>query len=259
MIIHAIPALETNYFWLLQPNSASLNVYILDPGDHKPIIEIITQKQLKLQGIIITHHHWDHTDGIDALLQYYPVPVYGPDSDKILQITQTLHGGGRLVLPELTLEVIATPGHTLDHIAYLYRNELGPDYLFSADNIFAAGCGRLFEGTPAQFFLTLQSLAALPQETLVYCSHEYTLNNLAFAKILEPNNQGIVARIEDAKRKRALNIPTIPTTIALELATNPFLRCHTPAVKQAAEAHFKTSFSNEVAVFAAIREWKNTV
>lgn len=258
MKIHCISALETNYFWLLQPNPQNPNVYILDPGDHQPVVEIITQKQLRLQGIIVTHHHWDHTDGLDALCARYCVPVYGPDSAKIPQVTHPLHGGDTLDLPELQLQVIATPGHTLDHIAYLYRNDKGPDCLFSADNIFGAGCGRLFEGTAEQFLTTLKELAQLSANTQVYCSHEYTLSNLAFAESVEPDNQNIPKRIASEQRKREQGLPTVPFSMELELATNPFLRCHMPIIKRMAEAHFHTSFNSEVEVFAAIRQWKNS-
>ncbi len=256
MKIHTIPALETNYFWLLQPDPRKSGAYIVDPGDHLPVLRAIKGHKLVLEGIIITHHHWDHTNGIAALLQRFPVPVYGPDSAKIPSVTHKLYHGDTLSLPNLSLEVIGTPGHTLDHLSYLHR-QTGAYTLFSADNIFGAGCGRLFEGTPKQFLKSLKRLITMPDDTKIYCSHEYTQQNLIFAKMLEPNNTAIDKRIREVEQLRLQRLPTIPTTIGAEKATNPFLRCHIDTIHRTAERYCGMTLTTDTEVFAIIRQWKD--
>ncbi|UTF60581.1 hydroxyacylglutathione hydrolase [Gilvimarinus sp. DA14] len=256
MRLFCFPALQTNYFWLLQPDPDSNKAYIFDPGDAAPVRQQLREHGLELAGIVITHHHWDHTDGIDPLLEYKPVPVYGPSSRKIPQVTHTLQDGDTLVLGELKLQVIATPGHTLEHIAYYLPGQ--PPRLFSADNIFGAGCGRMFEGTPDQFLNSLKRLSELPPETLICCSHEYTVDNIHFALTVEPGNQALRDRKQREEAKRARQLPTIPTTLQLELATNPFLRTAQSEVKASAERHLGRSLNSESEVFAAIRAWKDS-
>ena len=211
---------------------------------------------MNLAGIIITHHHWDHTDGINDLLARFPVPVYGPDSQRIPQVTHKLHDGDTLELPDLQLDVLAVPGHTLDHLAYLHTDS-EPTKLFCGDSLFAGGCGRMFEGQPEQMLASLNKLAALPENTLIYCSHEYTLANLQFALKIEPDNKALTDRLQQTQQLHQQHLSSLPSTIALERRTNPFLRCHLPTVKTAAERHVGTLLASDADVFGAIRRWKD--
>lgn len=258
MVIYPLPALKTNYFWLVQPVTESPVAYIFDPGDEPPVSRALAEHQLELGGMIITHHHWDHTDGIAALRQRFNVPIYGPHSDKIPSVTHFLGDGDTLNLPHFKLQVMATPGHTLDHIAYLHIDAEGQHHLFSADNIFAAGCGRRFEGSAEAFYQSLQKLAALPASTRVYCSHEYTLANIRFALAVEPDNQPLRERQAIEQQKRDRGEPTVPTTLDLELATNPFLRCHQQTVQRAAAEHAGAALDSPTAVFDVLRRWKDS-
>ena len=256
LTVYSIPALESNYFWLLQPVPEKPDAYILDPGDAQQVLDCLRRHQLNLAGIIITHHHWDHTDGINDLLAQFPVPVYGPDSQRIPQVTHKLHGGDTLELPDLQLDVLAVPGHTLDHLAYLHTDS-EPTKLFCGDSLFAGGCGRMFEGQPEQMLASLNKLAVLPENTLIYCSHEYTLANLQFALKIEPDNKALTDRLQQTQQLRQQHLSTLPSTIALERRTNPFLRCHLPTVKAAAERHVGTLLTSDADVFGAIRRWKD--
>ncbi len=256
MRLFSFPALQTNYFWLLQPDDDSNKAYIFDPGDAAPVRRQLNEHKLELAGIVITHHHWDHTDGINDLLQDFPVPVYGPKSVKIPQVTHTLKGGDTLRLGSVELNVQDTPGHTLDHITY-YLGHSEPPRLFSADNIFGAGCGRMFEGSSEQFLNSLKQLAQLPPDTLVCCSHEYTLDNIEFALAVEPNNAALRQRQQNEEAKRAQGLATVPSTLELELATNPFLRTDQPEVITSAERHSGRRLTNESDVFATLRQWKD--
>lgn len=256
LTVYSIPALESNYFWLLQPNPEDPAAYILDPGDAGPVLAAVSELGLQLSGIIITHHHWDHTDGIDALLAQRAMPVYGPDSARIPQITHRLSEGDTLELPDLKLNVIAVPGHTLDHIAYLHKSTDSLK-LFCGDALFAGGCGRMFEGSPAQMWDSLKKLRELPDATEVYCSHEYTQANLEFALKVEPDNQLLQTRLNDVQALRKAQQSTIPSTIGVEKQTNPFLRCHLTSVKQAAEHQAGHQLNADHEVFAIIRGWKD--
>ncbi len=260
MKISAIAALESNYYWLLEPEVGQGWGYLVDVGDAEPVLRTLEHRQVALRGVIVTHHHWDHTDGLEQLLRHHPVPVYGPHSERIPQITHPLAGGDRLQLPGIDFEVLAIPGHTLDHLAYLHRPAHGVPLLFCGDTLFAAGCGRLFEGTPAQMLTSLNTLAALPDDTLIYCGHEYTLANLAFAAAVEPDNPAIAARRRDAQRLRDQGLPTLPSTLAQEKASNPFLRCHLTSVAASAARHLGQCdpLDSAVEVFAAIRRWKDS-
>lgn len=254
--IYPIPALDSNYFWLIQPSQVDQSAYILDPGDADPVLAELRNRQLTLAGIIITHHHWDHTNGINELLNHYPVPVYGPDSPRIPQITHKLFEGDILDLPGLQLDVIEVPGHTLDHIAYLDKGSR-PAKLFCGDTLFAGGCGRMFEGQPEQMLNSLRKLATLPEDTLIYCSHEYTLQNLQFALMLEPDNETLKSRLDHVEYLRLHDQSTLPTNIGIEKRTNPFLRCHLPAIKKMAEKYATATLNSDASVFAAIRRWKD--
>lgn len=256
LTIYPVPALDTNYIWLLQPDAATPDVYIVDPGDAEPVFAAVEQRGLRPVGVLLTHHHWDHTDGLPALLARYPVPVYGPRSRRIPHVTHPLEDGELLALPGLEFEIIAVPGHTLDHIVY-FQHQDGQPRVFCGDALFAAGCGRMFEGQPAQMLASLERLAALPAATLVYCAHEYTLPNLDFARHLEPDNTELIERCITTLAQRRQQKITLPSTIGLEIRTNPFLRCHLPAIRQAAEQHCGKSLTDPAAVFACLREWKD--
>ncbi|MES2319048.1 MAG: hydroxyacylglutathione hydrolase [Pseudomonadota bacterium] len=253
----AVPAFKDNYLWLVHDGKHAVAV---DPGDAEPILAALAAHHLTLTAILLTHHHADHIGGVPALLASTPVPVFGPRHDGIAAVTVPLDEGDRVDVPglALALRVLEVPGHTLGHIAYV-RDTPGPHWLFCGDTLFAGGCGRLFEGTPAQMHASLSKLAALPGDTEVYCAHEYTLANLRFADAAEPGNPAIVARIavESAKRERGL--PTVPSTIALEKATNPFLRADQPAIAARLQEQGRLGPDTApLATFAALREWKNT-
>lgn len=267
LIVHAIPAFDDNYFWLLQPDPDDRSAYIIDPGVAAPVLAALAERHLTLAGIIITHHHHDHIDGVRDLCQINPVPVYGPRSAKIPQVTHYLADGEQLILPTLVLDVLAVPGHTLDHIAYLYQPKNQPGYtpgaqtlpasLFCGDTLFAGGCGRLFDGTASQLFASLMRLAQLDDATLVYCAHEYTLANLKFACVVEPGNTALVERLQTVKAIRREGRMTVPTTIGLEKQTNPYLRVNLMAIKQVAESHSGMTLGTPEEVFTAIRRWKD--
>ena len=258
--ITLIPAFDDNYLWLFHPLGSN-HAYVVDPGDPAPVEAALAEQNLELKGILITHHHMDHIGGVEALTCNRQIPVYGPDSAKIPTVTHPLHNDETLSLEqgEITFHIIAVPGHTLEHIAYFDNQE---QILFCGDTLFAGGCGRMFEGTPEQMQRSLAQLGALPAATRVYCAHEYTSANLNFANAVEPDNSELQQRIAETLKLRAAGIPTVPSTIALELATNPFLRVNQPSVIEAAAAYNKNRSKEDVLiepheVFAAIRSWKD--
>jgi hydroxyacylglutathione hydrolase len=229
------------------------------PATGQPILDALRANGLTLTAILLTHHHADHIGGVPQLLAEYSVPVYGPRNDNIAAVTHPLGEGDRVQVPGLALElsVLDVPGHTLGHIAYVSETP-GAHWLFCGDTLFGAGCGRLFEGTPAQMAASLAKLAALPDDTLVYCAHEYTLSNLRFAKGVEPGNRALRMRLEADSKARGTNLPTIPSNIAIEKATNPFLRATEPAIVDSLVAAGRLQRgATPVAAFAALREWKN--
>ncbi len=231
----------------------------VDPGDAGPIMAALEAHKLSLTAILLTHHHADHVGGVEALLRHVndpDFPVYGPRREEISGVTVKLCEGDVVTItePALRLDVLDVPGHTSGHIAYVERQQ---GWLFCGDTLFAAGCGRLFEGTPAQMTVSLSKLAALPEATQVYCAHEYTLGNLRFALAAEPGNHAIEERFSREKEKRANNIPTVPTNIGLELQTNPFLRHAEPLILHGLLASGRIKDNDSVAAFAALREWKN--
>ena len=247
----AVPAFSDNYFWLIVRAGRAL---VVDPGDAAPVEQALRTHGLQLDAILVTHHHNDHVGGVAALAQAHGVIVHGPATETIPAIAVRHRGGDRVDLLGFSFEVFDVPGHTRGHIAYYAREQ---DWLFCGDTLFAGGCGRLFEGTPEQMVASLAQLAALPGATRVYCAHEYTLANLRFARAVEPGNAALVAREKHCAEQRARGEPTVPSTIADELATNPFLRCDEPAVRAAAQAHEPGSAGSLVSTFAAIRAWKN--
>ncbi len=249
-----ISAFKDNYIWLITIEGKK-NGIVVDPGDATPVLNALKTKQITLSAILLTHHHGDHTDGVKELLKHYPVPVYGPAHDNIPTVTHLLNDNDQINFPELNLSLraIDIPGHTRGHIA-LANDEM----LFCGDTLFTGGCGRLFEGTAEQLFTSLNKLAALPDNTAVYCGHEYTQNNLRFAHAVEPNNVDLQQRMITTKELRDANLPTVPSTILLEKKTNPFLRCHVPAVIKAAEQYAGHPLKDAVSVFACLRRWKDS-
>jgi hydroxyacylglutathione hydrolase len=250
-----IPAFADNYIWLLRQEKAAA---VVDPGDAAPVIAYLEREGLTLTAVLATHHHGDHVGGIPALLARYSAPVFGPAREAIPGRTRAMAGGDVVTVPGLpvTLTAIDIPGHTAGHIAY-FGDIDGTPSLFCGDTLFAAGCGRLFEGTPSQMWASLSSLAALPDPTRVYCGHEYTLANLRFARAVEPDNADIQERQRCEQAKRENGEPTLPSTIGLERATNPFLRVRVPAVSAAAQRHAGRALADDVDAFAALRAWKN--
>lgn len=244
-----LPAFNDNYIWLMTLRGLA---WAVDPGDAAVVERYLSSQSLSLAGILLTHHHADHTGGAYALQSHWQCPVYAPESThpayEALHCQRLSDGERMALLPEaLTAVVMTLPGHTLDHIAYVINQQ----HLFCGDVLFGGGCGRLFEGSASQMFASLQRIMQLPPETLIYPAHEYTAHNLAFAKGIEPDNLALKARITDTQRLRALQQPTLPSTVALELATNPFLRCDSLLHTDFA------SLGSALAVFTALREQRN--
>lgn len=251
MKIIPIPAFEDNYIWLIRNGRYAAAV---DPGDAAPLLDYLDRHGLQLLAVLCTHHHRDHTGGNEELRQRLKMPVYGPKREAIPGLTHPVSEGDMVSLPELGVEfaVLDVPGHTAGHVAYY-----GANSLFCGDTLFACGCGGLFEGTAAQMHASLQKLAALPDETQVYCAHEYTLENIEFAKMVEPANPALLQREALDLQSRELGRPTLPSTIGLEKATNPFLRSAQPEVIEAASRHAGATLSDPASVFACVRKWKN--
>lgn len=245
--IFPIPAFRDNYIWLIKRGAHAV---VVDPGDAAPVKEVLAQLSLELNAILITHHHSDHIGGVAELLRSWRARVYAPrhghyDFPHVPVCENDLVN---LETLDLKLTVMELPGHTLDHVAYY-----GANSIFCGDTLFAAGCGRLFEGTPEQMFTSLQRLAKLPMETAVYSTHEYTEHNIRFARTLDPANVALAERQVVAATVRQAGKPTLPSNVGLELETNPFLRCHTPAIQLASGQ----KSADLVDVFAAIRELRN--
>jgi hydroxyacylglutathione hydrolase len=250
LTVTAIPALQDNYIWLLQREHHAVAV---DPGEAAPVLDFLQAHGLQLDAILCTHRHHDHVDGIEELRRVYNVPVHGRRHPNNPHITHDLREGDHLHLDvlDITFEIIEIPGHLDDHIAFI-----APGMVFCGDVMFGAGCGRNFEGALTQLHHSLQRLAALPGDTLAYCAHDYTAYNLPFAHACEPANPDILRRITDTRRLQAENRPTVPFTIALEKATNPFLRCSNPELIQSLQARGLADTS-ELAVFTALRMWRD--
>ena len=246
-------AFTDNYIWVIHDQH---HAAVVDPGDAAPVLNFLQQKKLKLIAILNTHHHNDHVGGNSTLLQKFPVPVYGPESESISTVTHRLKEGDNIYLAELSLDfsVLDIPGHTAGHIAYY-----GANSLFCGDTLFACGCGRLFEGTAQQMYISLNKLARLPDTTAVYCGHEYTLANINFAKLVEPGNKVLAQLNISAEKQRKSDLPTLPSTIVMEKACNPFLRCDKPEVIHNASNYIGKSLTDPISVFTAIREWKNNL
>jgi len=248
--ITAIPALRDNYIWAIRNDQYAA---VVDPGAAAPALTFLDAHGLRLNAILCTHRHADHTGGIAELREVYNVPVYGRRHPGNPFISHDLHEGDRLRLDAfgLIFDILEIPGHLDDHLAFV-----APGVLFCGDVLFGAGCGRNFEGTLAQLFHSLQRLAQLPGDTRVYCAHEYTAANLRFALACEPHNPDVQQRIAEVERLRTANLPTLPSSIALEKATNPFLRCTQPELIRTLQRRGLTD-TGELSVFTALREWRN--
>lgn len=253
-----VPAFDDNYLWLLDNGREAI---VVDPGDAAPVLAALDARGLTLAGILLTHHHGDHVGGVDALRSRLRGPIYAPTHEKMPEPVQRVQGGDTVELLGLQFAVMDVPGHTAGHIAYFAAKVPGSDpLLFCGDTMFSGGCGRLFEGTPAQMHASLQSLAALPTQTRVCCAHEYTLSNLRFAREVDPANAALIDYHGWCEAERAAGRPTLPARIGNEIRINPFLRCTEPALRDAARRHAPHKLPaapSPVDVFATLREWKN--
>lgn len=255
MNLLALPAFTDNYLWLLHD---AHHAVVVDPGQAEPVLQALEDRGLQLQAILVTHHHADHVGGIDALRQATGARVYGPAHERIPGPFIPLSQGSRVEVLGLDFDVFDVPGHTAGHVAYFCPQVDGGPLLFCGDTLFSGGCGRLFEGTPAQMLNSLDRLAALPGDTRVCCAHEYTLSNLKFARAVEPGNAALLQYMGRCEALRAQGQPTLPSRIALERDINPFLRTRENAVAAAAAGFAPTTdMRDAVAVLAALRAWKN--
>ena len=257
MTLVPLPAFADNYIWMLQHGQDAI---VVDPGDSAPVFEALRREQLQLAAILVTHHHADHTGGVAALHAATGAPVFGPARERIPEPFTPLAQGGHAGVLGLRFEVIDIPGHTAGHIAFFLPGSAdgaGP-LLFCGDTLFSGGCGRLFEGTPAQMLASLETLARLPADTRVCCGHEYTLANLRFALAVEPGNADLAQYMARCEALRARGAPTLPSQLATERLINPFLRSRETTVDQAVRSHAGLAASaTPVEVFAALRQWKN--
>lgn len=253
--VHALSAFSDNYIWVIQHDNDN-RVAVVDPGQAEPVLDYLQRNELELGAILITHHHPDHTGGVKKLLQHADVPVYGPAGERqpIDSLSARLAQGDQVDLDwlGLTLDIIEVPGHTAGHIAFH-----GSGMLFSGDTLFSGGCGKLFEGDAAQMRDSLEKLRALPAATLIYCGHEYTEKNLAFAQAVEPNNDALADRVAQVKTWRAEGQPSLPSMLKDEIQFNPFLRWDQATVISAASEREGHQLTDPNEVFATIRAWKD--
>ena len=249
--IEPIKAFNDNYIWLATTNEGSI---VIDPGEAHKTIKYLKGNDLNLEAILITHHHFDHTGGIEDMLKFRNVDVYGPVNN-IPSINKQLRDGDLFSVIGIDFKIIEIPGHTLDHIAFFSENNGNP-VLFCGDTLFSSGCGRVFEGTFEQMHKSILKLKSLPANTKIYSGHEYTQSNLKFAMEVEPLNQKLISRYNDVQDLLNKGIPTLPTTLELELEVNPFLRCHAREVQNSVVKQFNTS-NHEDEIFKALRQWKD--
>ena len=249
--VEPIKAFTDNYIWLVSTNEGSI---VIDPGESKNIQKLIDNNTIDLKGILITHHHYDHTNGLSELVKINELEVYGPVNN-IDGINHRLNDKDKISIIGIDFDVISIPGHTLDHIGFYSANANNP-ILFCGDTLFAGGCGRIFEGTYEQMFHALKKITKLPTNTNIYCGHEYTLSNLKFALEADDTNKELIEEFKKVKNKINSNIPTLPTTLDKELKVNPFLRCDNINIQNKIIEKFKVS-NNELEVFTALRKWKD--
>jgi hydroxyacylglutathione hydrolase len=253
MTLQPIPAFTDNYIWMVHDGQRAL---VVDPGDAGPVLEALDREGLELASILVTHHHADHVGGIAGLRTRLMGPVFGPVNERIPEPFQAVQAPSFIETLGLRLQVLAVPGHTAGHVAYFCKDVNGAPLLFCGDTLFSAGCGRLFEGSPAQMHHSLAQLASLPGATRVCCAHEYTLSNLRFAAAVEPDNPAIQDYTQRCTERRARGVPTLPSDIATERQVNPFLRCDVAAVREAAGRRGAQA-SDPIDVLRTLREWKN--
>ncbi|AVH32327.1 hydroxyacylglutathione hydrolase [Vibrio fluvialis] len=247
--IKSIPAFNDNYIWLIQ--NSDRRCAVVDPGDATPVLDYLFQHELTLEAILITHHHNDHIGGVPELVRQYPnVDVVGPSQEPIPTLTHPVDAGDQIELFDERFMVLGLPGHTLGHIGYV-----GDGKLFCGDVLFSAGCGRVFEGTMEQMFTSLSKLVALPEETEVYCAHEYTASNVAFAMAVEPDNEQLQIYRDEVIRLRGQGHSTLPSTLRREKWVNPFLRTQEPSIMKSVAN--RTEQTDALSIFTALREWKN--
>ncbi len=252
--VRPVRAFSDNYIWLIEAPQRPGHVVAVDPGEAAPVLAELERSGSSLAAILLTHHHPDHIGGVPELLRLSPVPVIGPDDDRIATRTRTVRNGERCELPDLGLsfETLQVAGHTVSHIAFW-----GHGALFCGDTLFSAGCGRIFEGTPTQMNASLTKLRNLPPNTRMFCGHEYTAANLRFALAVEPANDAALQYRDAVARVRAAGEPSLPSTLALEIQVNPFLRCDKPTVIAAAETHAGKPLNDAAEVFGVLRAWKD--
>ena len=249
--VEPIKAFTDNYIWLVSTNEGSI---VIDPGESKNIQKLIDNKTIDLKGILITHHHYDHTNGLSELVKKNELEVYGPVNN-IDGINHRLNDKDKISIIGIDFDVISIPGHTLDHIGFYSANANNP-ILFCGDTLFAGGCGRIFEGTYEQMFHALKKITKLPTNTNIYCGHEYTLSNLKFALEADDTNKELIEEFKKVENKINSNIPSLPTTLDKELKVNPFLRCDNINIQNKIIEKFNVS-NNELEVFTALRKWKD--
>ncbi|WP_395375288.1 hydroxyacylglutathione hydrolase [Marinicella sp. W31] len=250
--IHPVPAFNDNYIWVIHDHTHAL---IVDPGESQAVLDYLHTHQLQLTAILITHHHYDHINGVEEILKHHPqADVFAPEDERIPCSNTRVHEGSlvQFTQPEISLHVLETPGHTLSHI--VYHNDA---YLFCGDTLFSLGCGRLFEGTPEQMLNSLNKIKNLPKQLKVYCTHEYTLDNIRFTEAADPENPSVGDYKQEVLKLRAQNLPSLPTNLARELSLNPFLRSDDVKIQSNLHNALQITVEDEVATFAALRSWKD--
>jgi hydroxyacylglutathione hydrolase len=252
--IEALNAYSDNYIWLLTTNEG---LVVVDPGDSQPVEDYLGKYNLEISDILITHHHFDHTGGVEKLDVNSSLNVYGPADSIFTGINKELKEGDEINVIGINFSIIEIPGHTLDHIAYYSENN-GQPILFCGDTLFAGGCGRVFEGTYDQMYESLNKLKNLPANTTVYCGHEYTLSNLKFALEVDEKNMDLKDRYNHCVNLRKDNLATVPSSLSIELETNPFLRSHDKSIQNNIMQKLNLKrLPNDKEIFKAIREWKD--